>query len=135
MLLKRVNIKNFRSVRDASIEVGSQMAIVGGNGAGKSTVLRALDRFFGSSTSVELDDFFARQVNEPIEIALTFADFNDNERELFGTRIHDGEMTVARVFEASGGRNNGRYYGATMQHPAFEGGSERRRRNGCARRI
>jgi putative ATP-dependent endonuclease of the OLD family len=38
---------------------------------------------------------------------------------MFGARIHNDEMTVVRVFEASGGKNNGRYYGATMQHPGF----------------
>lgn len=119
MLLKRVHIKNFRSIRDVSVEVGSQMAIVGGNGTGKSSVLRAIDRFFSSSTTVELDDFFGREVSEPIEIGLTFTKFNELEREMFGTRIHNDEMTVVRVFEANGGRTNGRYYGATMQHSGF----------------
>lgn len=119
MLLKRVSIKNFRSIRDVTVEVGSQMAIVGGNGAGKSSVLRAIDRFFSSSTTVELDDFFGREVSEPIEIGLTFTKFNELEREMFSTRIHNDEMTVVRVFEANGGRTNGRYYGATMQHSGF----------------
>lgn len=119
MLLKRVSIKNFRPIRNATVEVGSQMAIVGGNGSGKSSFLRAIDRFFGASTTVELDDFFGRSVDEPIEIGLTFTRFNELEREMFGPRIHDDEMTVVRVFEAAGGKTNGRYYGATMQHPRF----------------
>ena len=119
MLLKRVSIKNFRSIRDATVDVGSQMAIVGGNGTGKSSVLRAIDRFFGVSTTVELDDFFGRQPNEPIEIALTFTDFNALERDIFASRIHNNEMTVVRVFDAGGGKQNGRYFGATLQHPAF----------------
>jgi predicted ATP-dependent endonuclease of OLD family len=59
MLLKRVRIKNFRSIREVTVDIGSQVAIVGGNGTGKSSVLRAIDRFFGPSTTVELDDFFA----------------------------------------------------------------------------
>ena len=46
MILKRVSVKHFRSIRDVTVDVGSQMAIVGGNGAGKSSVLRAIDRFF-----------------------------------------------------------------------------------------
>ena len=119
MQLKTVSIKNFRSIRDVSIRVGNQMGIVGGNGAGKSSVLRAIDRFFSSSANVELDDFFGRQVNEPIEIGLTFVNFNGSEREMFASRIHNDEMTVVRVFEAAASKTNGRYFGATMQHSGF----------------
>ncbi|WMT73878.1 AAA family ATPase [Bradyrhizobium sp. Ash2021] len=119
MILKRISVKNFRSIRDITVDVGHQMSIVGGNGAGKSTVLRAIDRFYGQSASVEADDFFGRQLNEQIEIALTFTNFNEVERETFGSRIHNEEMTVVRVFDAGGGKSNGRYYGATRQHPGF----------------
>src|SRR3979490_2693301 len=107
MILKRVSVKNFRSIRDVTVDVGNQMAIVGGNGAGKSTVLRAIDRFYGQSATVEADDFFGKQLNQQIEIALTFTNFNEVEQETFAARIQDGEMTVVRVFDASGGKNNG----------------------------
>ncbi|MCV0387079.1 MAG: ATP-dependent endonuclease [Nitrobacter sp.] len=119
MILKRISVRNFRSIRDITLDVGSQTAIVGGNGAGKSTVLRAIEKFYGSSSIVEADDFFGRQVNDPIEIELTFTSFNDVEKELFNSRIHDDEMTVVRIFEVGGGKSNGRYFGMTPQHPAF----------------
>jgi len=119
MFLKRVSIKNFRSVRDATVDLDSQTAFVGGNGSGKSTLLRAIDRFYGQSTSIDPDDFFGRNLTNPIEIGLTFNRFTNDEREMFKSRIFDDEMAVVRVFEADGGRTNGRYYGATMQHAAF----------------
>ncbi len=119
MILKRIDVRNFRSIQEVSINLGPELAIVGGNGTGKSSLLRAVERFFGQSTSVELDDFFARKTDLPIEIALTFTEFTDTERESFASRIHNNEMTVVRVFEATAGKNNGRYYGATVQHPAF----------------
>jgi putative ATP-dependent endonuclease of the OLD family len=119
MILKRVRVKNFRVVRDAAVEFGRHTAILGGNGTGKSTIIRAIDRFYASSTSVELDDFFGRRTDNPIEIALTFTSFSEDERNRFGGRIQHDEMTVVRVFEAAGSRNNGRYYGSTLQHPAF----------------
>jgi putative ATP-dependent endonuclease of OLD family len=119
MILKRVRIRNFRSIRDVTLELGAQTAIVGGNGAGKSTVLRAIEKFYSPSAAVELDDFFCRQVNDPIEIELTFTAFNDVEEELFESRIHNDEMTVVRIFDVSGGRASGRYFGVTAQHPAF----------------
>lgn len=119
MRLKRVHIKNFRAIRDVAINLGAQTAFLGANGAGKSTVLRAIDRFYSASPSIELDDFFARNTNEPIEIALTFTGFSETERDLFASRISNDEMTVVRIFEAAGGRNSGKYYGLTLQNPHF----------------
>lgn len=119
MILKRISVKNFRSCRDAVLDVGVQMAIVGGNGAGKSTVLRAVERFYGQSTTVEIDDFYGKNVADPIEIGLTFTGFSELEESMFSSRIHEGEMTVVRIFEPSGGKTNGRYFGATRQHPPF----------------
>jgi putative ATP-dependent endonuclease of the OLD family len=121
VILSRVHIKNFRSIRDCEVILGPHTAILGGNGAGKSTVLRAMERFYAPSTSIELDDFFGRNPEHPIEIELTFTNLNGAEIELFGSRVHRGEMSVVRIFEAGGGRNNGRYYGKSLQHLAFAG--------------
>lgn len=119
MILKSAHIKNYRSVRDVRLSFERQTAIVGPNGAGKSTILKALDRFYGSSTQVTLEDFFDRNVEEPIEIALTFTDFVPEEIETFGSRIHNDEMTVVRVFEVKG-KNSGKYFGMTSGHAAFK---------------
>src|ERR1039458_4357124 len=94
MILKNAHIKNFRSLRDVSVSFQNQTAILGGNGAGKSTILKALDRFYGPSTTVALDDFFGNDVDAPIEIGLTFTDLNDAEREIFGSRIVSNELNV-----------------------------------------
>ncbi len=73
MQIRRLRVKNFRSIRDETIEFGAQTALLGPNGAGKSTILRALDRFYGQSTQMDSDDFFGRNFAEPIEIGVTFA--------------------------------------------------------------
>ncbi len=133
MILKRAHVRNFRAIREATVEFGHHTAILGGNGAGKSTVLRALDKFYAPSPNVELDDFFGKMAGHPIEIGLTFTAFSEAERELFGDRVQADEMTVVRVFEQGGGRGNGRYFGSTLQHPPFgqirssEGAQEQRR--------
>lgn len=119
MILQRVRVQNFRSLRDVEVSFGRQSAILGGNGAGKSTILRAIERFYASSANVEGDDFFNRRLDQPIRITLTFVDFNEDEQDRFGDRIRDGVMSVTRVFEAHGGRNNGRYFGTTLQYPPF----------------
>jgi energy-coupling factor transporter ATP-binding protein EcfA2 len=119
MILKSAHIKNFRSARDVRVSFERQTAIVGPNGAGKSTILKAIDRFYGSSSHVSLEDFFNRNVDAPIEIALTFIELVPEEIAIFGNRVNNGEMTVVRVFEAKGGKNSGKYFGLTRGHPAF----------------
>lgn len=121
MILKRARVQNFRAIRDATVEFGNHTAILGGNGAGKSTILRAIERFYSPSATVEPDDFFGRRFNQPIDITLTFSEFNDDERERFGDRIRNGEMSVSRIFEGGGGRTSGRYFGRSLQYPPFAG--------------
>jgi predicted ATP-dependent endonuclease of OLD family len=121
MILKNAHIKNFRSLRDVSVSFQNQTAILGGNGAGKSTILKALERFYGSSTTVALDDFFGNDVDAPIEIGLTFTDLNDAEREIFGSRIVNNELNVVRIFDAKSEKGSGRYYGFIKGHEPFDG--------------
>ncbi|MBK5946240.1 hypothetical protein CCR83_07230 [Rhodobacter veldkampii DSM 11550] len=44
--LKKIRIEKFRGIRNAEIEVGAELALVGQNSGGKSSILRALNAFF-----------------------------------------------------------------------------------------
>ena len=121
MYVKRLKIRNFRSIREASIDLDSHTAILGGNGTGKSSILRAIEKFYSKSSSVDPEDFFNRDLRNPIEIELTFSGLTEPEAEVFSGRVHRGEMSVARVFDASAGKSSGRYFGLSMQCPAFIG--------------
>lgn len=55
MNIKQVKIKNYRSCENISIDFGNIHALVGANGSGKSTVLRALDFLFNPSKD-KIDD-------------------------------------------------------------------------------
>ncbi len=122
MRLKRAEISNFRSIRQATIDFGDQTRLIGGNGCGKSSVVRALELFYApAKTTVARDDFFGRDETKEIEIALTFSDFSDLEKETFKGHITDaGEMRVSRVFAAGSGKNNGRYHGVQLAYPGFQ---------------
>lgn len=122
MRLKRAEISNFRSVKNATVEFGDQTRLIGGNGCGKSSVVRALELFYApAKTTVTRDDFFARDETKEIEIALTFSNFSAAEKEIFKGHITDaGEMRVSRVFSAAGSKSNGRYHGVQMACKAFE---------------
>ena len=83
MRIQRVDIKNFRSLKDVCIVFDSVTTLIGPNGTGKSTVLRALDWFFNGGKGYELADkdcsFGA--VDEDIEVRVTFSNLTEKDRE------------------------------------------------------
>src|ERR1700679_1574042 len=74
MLAKTVKVKNFRCAKDETLNCESLTALVGANGSGKSTFLRALQLFYDTSPKVDHRDFYDEDVSQPIEIAVTFSD-------------------------------------------------------------
>ncbi|PPJ42328.1 MULTISPECIES: AAA family ATPase [unclassified Pseudoxanthomonas] len=117
MQLLRARIKNFRSLRDVSIDFEAHTALIGGNGAGKSSILKALEKFYSTSKVLDQDDYFGRDITLPVEIELTFGALSAGEQETFESRVRDGTLTVSRVFD--GTASSGRYYGSTLQNPDF----------------
>jgi putative ATP-dependent endonuclease of the OLD family len=83
MKIQSVGIKNFRTLKAVNIDFDSVTTLIGPNGTGKSTVLRALDWFFNGSKSCELADkdcsFGA--VDEDIEVRVTFSNLTEKDRE------------------------------------------------------
>lgn len=62
-MIKRIYIKNFRSIDIANIECKSITSFVGQNDAGKSNVLRALNLFFNGHTDHAIPFEFDRDFN------------------------------------------------------------------------
>lgn len=117
MQLERARIKNFRSLRDIEVSFGAHTAFIGGNGAGKSSILKAIEKFYSTSRSCDADDFFGRDQEQPIEIELTFHQLSDQEAASFEDRVRDGKLVVTRIFD--GGTSSGRYHGVVPQIPDF----------------
>ncbi|WP_065376947.1 ATP-dependent nuclease [Ensifer adhaerens] len=53
MKLVKIRLDKFRGIREAEIDVGSELALVGQNSGGKSSILRALNAFFNFSRERE----------------------------------------------------------------------------------
>ncbi|WP_407470506.1 AAA family ATPase [Xanthomonas campestris pv. raphani] len=104
-------------MRDVSIEFEAHTALIGGNGAGKSSILKALEKFYSTSKALDQDDYFGRDTTLPVEIELTFGELSAVEQETFESRVRDGTLTVSRIFD--GTASSGRYYGSTLQNPEF----------------
>lgn len=117
MQLVHLRVKNFRSLKNVSVQFGSHTAFLGANGAGKSSILRAIERFYSTARSLDADDFFGRDQSESIEIELTFGNLTDGELEVFESRVRDGQLVVTRIFDATS--SSGRYHGAVLQNADF----------------
>jgi energy-coupling factor transporter ATP-binding protein EcfA2 len=118
MIVKAVYVKNFRSILDERIDCDALTVLVGRNGTGKSSFLRALQMFYDPKAAVTAEDFYAEDTSKEIEIAVTFTDLSTEARSLFAPYLEGDDLTVARVFSLSA-KKQGTYHGMNLQHPAF----------------
>ncbi|MEN6320752.1 MAG: ATP-dependent endonuclease [Syntrophaceae bacterium] len=120
MIVKALHVKNFRSLLDERIDCDNLTVLVGRNGAGKSSFLRALELFYDQSAIVSEEDYYDEETGNEIEIAVTFRDLGSEEKLLFAHYLDGNELTVAKVFNLSV-RKSGSYHGMSLQNPEFEG--------------
>ncbi len=94
MKIQSVFIKNFRTLKDVTIPFDSVTTLIGPNGTGKSTVLRALDWFFnGRPGSLTEKDCSFGATGEYIEVQVTFAGLTNTDRNALGKYAPDGVTT------------------------------------------
>lgn len=119
MLIKSVEVKNFRSIREQRLDCDNLTSLVGRNGSGKSSFLNAIETLYDIAAPVSQEDFFNRDMNFPIEIRVTYGELRDDEKEEFGSYIKDGMLIVTKRISYENGRINQRYYAAALQIPKF----------------
>ena len=82
MKLKYVRIKNYRSCKDVYIELRGLHALVGANGSGKSSVLRALDFLFNPANGkIDEESFWNGETDRRIWIEALFDNLTLEELE------------------------------------------------------
>jgi putative ATP-dependent endonuclease of the OLD family len=120
MRLSKVHVKNFRSVWSAELLVDPMTALVGANGTGKSTFLRAIEIFYSPTPKLDADDFYNGDTSIELTVAVTFADLTETAADLFERYTQGGELVVERVFTMNDGRVTSKYHGSTLQCPQFD---------------
>ncbi len=118
MRIQSVRVRNYRSIRDAKMSIGDITALVGKNGAGKSTFLSALDLFYNRGSLNEAD-FFGENTDKGIEVELTFGRLNQYEQKKFSPYLEGSTLTVVGVFSLAAGKSEVSYHGSSLQNPDF----------------
>ncbi|MDX1993684.1 MAG: ATP-dependent endonuclease [bacterium] len=119
MRIKAVHIENFRCILDETLEFDNLTMLLGANGAGKSTFLRAIDLFYSPSPTVTADDFFAGDTSTPIVISITYSNLSDKAKDRFTKYLSDDALTVDMVITWNE-KPEASYHGTHLQNPDFE---------------
>lgn len=116
MRIARINVINFRCLKQLSMSIDNVTVLVGANGTGKSTLLVALRWFFegGDLASV---DHAGHQTDDPVSVEVTFTDFNDADREALGSYLHGDEAAFRRTYSMADGE---KLTGRGRAYPSFE---------------
>lgn len=86
MRIAAITIRNYRCLKDVSLDIEKYGVFIGANGAGKSSVLYALDWFFNGTTLTNNDihgyeEGQALPPGSTIEVRVSFADLTAKDRE------------------------------------------------------
>jgi predicted ATP-dependent endonuclease of OLD family len=104
MIIDQIQISNFRSFDNCTVDVGGIQAIVGRNNVGKSNLLKAINLFMEASKRLLSEDcFHHHRTDEPIRITVQFSDLNEWERQKFEDWLYDEDtLIVEREFKKTG---------------------------------
>jgi len=129
MKIKTVHIKNLRAIKEETVHFDNYTCFVGANGAGKSTVLLALNVFFrdneGTSTdvtSLSIEDFHQKDTSNPIEVIVTFHDLSEEAKEDFKDYVRQDQLVISvkAEFNAVTARADVKQFGQRLAMLEFE---------------
>lgn len=115
MIIERVEISNYRALRDVDLTCDNLLAILGRNGTGKSSILYALDTFYNVAAQITEYDYFDRDTDSDIKIRVTYGQLRDEEQTEFASYLSDNKLIVTKVINSGGAK----YYGVSRQLPEF----------------
>jgi hypothetical protein len=104
MRICRIQLRNFRRHVESTVDLDPYCCLVGANGAGKSTILAALNLFFSNSHLLNtasrtptLDDFHQGDASAPIEITVTFTDLSQQAKTVLADYVRIDTLSVTAV--------------------------------------
>lgn len=94
MRIRRVRVQGFRCLEDVEIALDDVTTLIGPNGVGKSSVLRALDWFFNGSAGDIADADVAPSAEGRVRVEVEFCDLTARDREELGRYAPTGAAAV-----------------------------------------
>jgi hypothetical protein len=128
MRIRSVHISNLRAISEATVELDDYSCFVGTNGAGKSTILFALNVFFrepdaqgNPMTALSLEDFHKRDTSKPVRITVWFDQLTPGAREDFKEYFRNDRLVVTAeaVFDEARGKAEIKQYGQRLAMADF----------------
>lgn len=120
MKIKEIHIKNFRSILNETLTFDALTILVGRNGSGKSSFLKAIELFYETSHKIGKEDFYSENTDEPIEITVTYKDLSTQAQNQFSKYIENGELKVSLVISMVSNKIDPKYHGMRWQNSDFE---------------
>lgn len=97
MRIQRLNIHNYRSIRDLEMVCSSFVILLGPNNHGKTNLLSALEFFFSSSAKPREEDFFLyRGEEKELWVEITFCELTEQEKNTFKKYITSEDTVCIR---------------------------------------
>jgi hypothetical protein len=119
MIIESVHVKGFRSILDEHLECDGLTAMVGANGTGKSSFLKAIDLFYNPSPKLDAEDFYNGDTSQEVVVVITFKELSEDAKDLFSSYLQDNKLIVERVLQWDGSKISWKYHGAALQCSDF----------------
>jgi len=109
MKIQRIQINNYRSIKELDIDVSDFSVLIGANNSGKSNILKALNFFFQGSEKITAEDVFSFFEGEEtkVSVIVTFYSLSDQEKNTFKKYLlNDGTIKVRKCCQITKESNN-----------------------------
>ena len=104
MIIASVHVRNLCGLLDATLNCDSLTALVGGNGCGKSTFVKALELFYSTRPRFSTEDFYSNDTSQDIQITVTYTELSEQAQKLFAHYLSDDMLTITRVLSLADGK-------------------------------
>jgi len=119
MQIKSISVNNLGPLKNVTVPCDPLTVLVGQNGVGKSTLLRALRLFYNTAIKVDERDFYNGETENDISIVVRFANLTETEKQLFKPYIKGDELSVEKTISYAAGKFQQTYYGTRFVSPKF----------------